>query len=122
MVFTEMFNQYIIQYRISFIRIRHIIIIMIKDNRKITGDKFVITLPQNWREAYNLSPGQYVTTLYGEGKAGPMVVIPKDIKLNQLQTRLIAALLDSPSKPEMKKLSQQLKQLANQLDEIEKVA
>jgi len=95
---------------------------MISDDRKITGDKFVITLPQTWRELHSLSPGQYVTTLYREGEAGPMVIIPKGLKLDQLQTGLIAALLDSPSKLEVKKLSQQLKQLANQLDEIEKTA
>jgi len=122
MVFSNAFNQYIIQYRISFIQIRHINIIMISDDRKITGDKFVITLPQAWREMHGLSPGQYVTTLYREGEAGPMVIIPKGIKLDQLQTGLIAALLDSPSKLEVKKLSQQLKQLAIQLDEIEKTA
>ena len=93
---------------------------MISDDRKITGDKFVITLPQAWREMHSLSPGQYVTTLYREGEAGPMVVIPKGVELDQLQRGLVLALLDSPSKPEVKILSRQLKQLAAQLDKLGK--
>ena len=119
MVFNEMFNQYIIQYRISFIQILHISIIMITDDRKITGDKFVITLPQTWRELYGLSPGQYITTLYREGEAGPMVIIPKGIELGELQKGLVLALLDVPSTLQTQELSQQLKQLAAQLDQIE---
>jgi bifunctional DNA-binding transcriptional regulator/antitoxin component of YhaV-PrlF toxin-antitoxin module len=119
MVFNEMFNQYIIQYRISFIQIPHISIIMITDDRKITGDKFVITLPQTWRELYGLKPGQYITTLYREGEAGPMVIIPKDVELGELQRGLVLALLDVPSTLQTQELSQQLKQLAAQLDQIE---
>ena len=118
MVFNEVFNQYIIQYRISFIRMLYIITIMIDDDRKITGDKFVITLPQAWRELHGLSPAEYVTTLYREGEAGPLVIIPKDFQLDELQTGLIHALLDTPSKPEVRKLSRQLKQLAAQLDQV----
>ncbi len=118
MVFNEVFDQYIIQYRISFIRMLYIITIMISDDRKITGDKFVITLPQTWRELYGLSPAEYVTTLYREGEAGPMVIIPKGTKLDPLQLGLISALLDSPTKPEVRKLSRQLKKLAAQLDQV----
>ncbi len=91
---------------------------MHSDDRKITGDKFVITLPQAWRELYGLSPGGYVVTQYNEGEAGPMVITPKGVNLDPLQKGLIRALLNSPSEAEMKELSEHLKKLAAQIDNV----
>ncbi|KKK66613.1 hypothetical protein LCGC14_2962330, partial [marine sediment metagenome] len=59
------------------------------------------------------------TTLYREGEAGPMVIIPKGVELGELQKGLVLALLDVPSTLQTQELSQQLKQLAAQLDQIE---
>lgn len=74
---------------------------MQSSNRKITGDKFVVTLPQPWREANGLVPGNYVITSFREaGGSGPMVVVPQGLELSELEEGLIIALLDGPS-PEM---------------------
>jgi len=94
---------------------------MIADDRKITGDKFVITLPQAWRQAHGLSPGDYVTTLFREGESGPMVVMPKAAKLDELRKGLIVALIDGPSVSEAKELSHRLNALVSQLNRVAEV-
>jgi len=95
---------------------------MITDNRKITGDKYVITLPQAWRQAHGLSPSDHVTTMFGEGEASPMVVIPKGAELDELRRELIVALLDGPSVSGAKELSLRLGKLVSLLDDIAAVA
>lgn len=98
--------------------IDHITTIMITDDRKITGDKFVITLPQSWREGHNLAPGNFVTTMFKEGGKCPMVIIPKDIKLDEFQKGLIVALLDGPTSAEAKAFSVRLIKLAKLYEQI----
>lgn len=94
---------------------------MITDDRKITGDKYVITLPQTWRRSHGLSPGDYVTTMFREGEPTPMVIIPKDIELDELRKSLIIALLDGPLAVGARGLSQRLNELASQLDKVAEV-
>ncbi|GAG53900.1 unnamed protein product, partial [marine sediment metagenome] len=98
-----------------------VISVMITDDRKITGDKFVITLPQAWRQAHDLSKGNYVTTMFREGESGPLVMMPKDAKLDELRKGLIVALIDGPSVNEARELSLRLNALATQLDRVAEV-
>lgn len=59
-------------------------------DRKITGDKFTITLPKDWRDSHGLSPGQSLTPFYGEGT--PLVFIPKELELSEAEVKIIEVL------------------------------
>lgn len=98
-----------------------VISVMITDDRKITGDKFVITLPQAWRQAHDLSKGDYVTTMFREGESGPLVMMPKDAELDELRRGLIVALIDGPSVSEARELSHRLNALVSQLNRVAEV-
>ena len=95
---------------------------MITDDRKITGDKYVITLPQAWRQAHGLTPDDHVTTMFREDESSPMVVIPKGAELDELRMALIVALIDGPSASEARELSLRLSGLVSLLDKIAVVA
>lgn len=96
---------------------------MQSSNRKITGDKFVITLPQPWREANGLVPGNYVEALFREtGDSGPMVIVPHGLELSDLQNGLISALLDGPSPEKAKELAEKLGAVATQLNQMAEAA
>lgn len=95
---------------------------MITDDRKITGDKYVITLPQAWRQVHGLTPNDHVTTMFREDESSPMVIIPKGAVLDELSMGLIVALIDGPSASEARELSLRLSSLVGLLNRIAEVA
>jgi bifunctional DNA-binding transcriptional regulator/antitoxin component of YhaV-PrlF toxin-antitoxin module len=62
-----------------------------KEDRKITSDKFTITLPKDWRDGHGLTPKNALTPFYSDGS--PLVLIPKGMELDSIEKDLIALII-----------------------------
>lgn len=59
-------------------------------NRKITGDKGLVSLPKAYRDYHKLEKGDEVTMLYDN----VVVVIPKSVKLSKEKEQALKDLLE----------------------------
>jgi AbrB family looped-hinge helix DNA binding protein len=65
------------------------------ESRKITSEKFTITLPKDWREVLQLSPGDEIVPFYREDS--PLVIIPSNRPLSEFEHLLVEMLVDGPT-------------------------
>ena len=96
---------------------------MVVDSRKITGEKFTMTLPVGWRrekltkgddgEMRELRPGDYLDAHYEEGSA--LILIPKEGSTSEVEKTLIELLIKYPMVEKNNALANQLIDLANQM-------
>ena len=76
------------------------------DSRKITSDKFTVTLPKGWRDSHNLCQGDTVIPYYSEGT--PLTLLPESYELSELETVLLELLVLGPSPDSGRKLIERL--------------
>lgn len=86
-----------------------------KENRKITSDKFTITLPKDWRDSHNLTPKNALTPFYQEGS--PLILIPSGTELDDLEAQLITLLVKYNAIKDSKQLAEDLGGVVNLLNE-----
>ena len=86
-----------------------------KEDRKITSDKFTITLPKDWRDSLGLTPKKALTPYYREGS--PLVLIPSGTELDALEVQLITLLVKYRRMKGSKQLAEDLGNVVNLLNE-----
>ena len=79
---------------------------MQRDTRKVTSDKFTITLPADWREVLNINPGDDIVPYYLEDS--PLVIIPKTRPLSEFEEQLVELLVEGPTASRAKALIDRL--------------
>ena len=77
-----------------------------KEDRKITSDKFTITLPKEWRDSHGLTPKDAVTPYYQEGS--PLVLVPSGTEMDTLEVQLITLLVKYKSIKDSHRLAKEL--------------
>ncbi len=87
-----------------------------KEDRKITSDKFTITVPKDWRDSHGLKPGNSLTPFYQDHS--PLVLIPKGMELDDLEIQLITLITSYKNMKGFKKLTEDLQKLMDQIEEI----
>jgi len=60
--------------------------------RKVTSTKFNVTLPQDWREANELSPGDNLRPYYESNS--PLILVPEKRELTDWEKMLINLLVN----------------------------
>lgn len=86
-----------------------------KEDRKITSDKFTITIPKDWRDSHHLTPKMALTPFYREGS--PLVLIPNDVVLDTLEVQLITLLVNYKNIKDSQKIAQDLGDIVNAINE-----
>lgn len=86
-----------------------------KEDRKITSDKFTITLPKEWRDPHGLTPKMTLTPFYSDGS--PLVLIPKEMTLDALEVKLITLLINYRGIKDIQKLAEELGDVVDKLNE-----
>lgn len=86
-----------------------------KEPRKITSDKFTITLPKDWRDSLNLTPKDALIPFYQDGS--PLVLVPQGMILDKLESRLVDLLVTYRGIKDIKKLSEQLGNIVDTINE-----
>ena len=86
-----------------------------KEDRKITSDKFTITIPKDWRDSHGLTPKMALSPFYQEGS--PLVLIPNTMELDQLEVQLITLLVKYKSIKDSFRLAQELGDVVELLNE-----
>ena len=86
-----------------------------KEDRKITSDKFTITIPKEWRDSHGLTPKMALTPFYQEGS--PLVLIPSGMELDTLEVQLITLLVKYKSIKESHQLAEELGNVVELLNE-----
>lgn len=79
---------------------------MERETRKITSEKFTITLPKDWREILQLSPGDEIIPYYREDS--PLVIIPSTRPLSEFEKVLVEMLVNGPTVQSAKDLIERL--------------
>jgi bifunctional DNA-binding transcriptional regulator/antitoxin component of YhaV-PrlF toxin-antitoxin module len=74
--------------------------------RKITGKKFTLTVPLNWRNSHKLKPGDTLDVYYGEG--GVIIQSPTGKEISDVEKALIQLLVCYPEIRKSKELAQML--------------
>jgi len=74
---------------------------MRRNTRKVTSDKFTITLPQDWREILFIQQGDEIVPYYSSGS--PLVIVPKNRPLSEFEEELVDMLTEGPT-PERAKM------------------
>jgi hypothetical protein len=91
-----------------------------KEDRKITSDKFTITIPKDWRDSHGLTPKMALSPFYQEGS--PLVLIPSDMELDDLETQLVTLLVKYKSIKDSYRLAKDLGNIVDLLNEGNTVA
>lgn len=86
-----------------------------KEDRKITSDKFTITLPKEWRDSHGLTPKMALTPYYQEGS--PLVLIPSGTELDELEVQLITLLVKYKGIKDSHRLAKELGDVVELLNE-----
>ena len=86
-----------------------------KEDRKITSDKFTITIPKDWRDSHGLTPKMALTPYYQEGS--PLVLVPSGTELDALEVQLITLLVKYKSIKDTKQLAKDLGNVVTVLNE-----
>jgi len=86
-----------------------------KEDRKITSDKFTITIPKDWRDSHGLTPKRSLSPFYQEGS--PLVLIPSGMELDTLEVQLITLLVKYKSIKESHQLAKELGDIVELLNE-----
>lgn len=86
-----------------------------KEDRKITSDKFTITLPKEWRDSHGLTPKNALTPYYQEGS--PLVLIPSGTELDELEVQLITLLVKYKGIKDSHRLAKELGDVVELLNE-----
>ena len=86
-----------------------------KEDRKITSDKFTITIPKEWRDSHGLTPKNALTPFFQEGS--PLVLIPSGTDLDTLEEKLITLLVKYKSIKETQALAVELGDVVIALNE-----
>jgi len=84
------------------------------DGRKITSEKFTITIPKSWRDSFNLSPGDILTPYYTDGS--PLIFLPSGTEPTQLQEVLMDLLIIGPTPEAGRKLIERLEKAKEYLE------
>lgn len=77
-----------------------------KDDRKITSDKFTITIPKDWRDSHGLTPKNALTPFYSNGS--PLILIPREMELDSIEKDLIVLLISYRGIKNTRELVEQL--------------
>lgn len=86
-----------------------------KEDRKITSDKFTITLPKDWRDVHGLTPKMALTPFYSDGS--PLILIPKGMPLDDLEIKLITLIINYRGVKDTQKLAEDLGDVVDKLNE-----
>ena len=86
-----------------------------KEDRKITSDKFTVTIPKDWRDSHNLTPKMALTPYYQEGS--PLVLVPSGTELDALEVHLISLLVKYKGIKETHQLAEDLSTVVELLNE-----
>lgn len=86
-----------------------------KEDRKITSDKFTITLPKDWRDLHGLTPKMALTPFYSD--RSPLVLIPKGMSLDGLEVQLITLLINYRGIKDTQKLAEELSGIVDKFNE-----
>jgi len=86
-----------------------------KDPRKITSDKFVVTLPKDWRDSLGLTPQDELIPHYMDGS--PLILSPVNMVLDSLETQLITLLVNYRSVKEAKLVADSLQKIIDTIKE-----
>lgn len=86
-----------------------------KDDRKITGDKFTITIPKEWRDSHGLTSDMSLSPFYQEGS--PLILVPSGTELDALEVQLITLLIKYRNIKESYQLAKELEDVVNLLNE-----
>lgn len=86
-----------------------------KEDRKITSDKFTITLPKDWRDSHGLTPQKALSPYYQE--KSPLVLVPNEVELDELEVQLITLLVKYRGIKDTQQLAKDLGNVVTRLNE-----
>jgi len=86
-----------------------------KEPRKITSNKFVVTLPKDWRDSLGLTPQDELIPHYQDGS--PLILTPSKMKLDPLESQLITLLVSYRSVKEARDVADTLQRIIDVIRE-----
>jgi len=87
-----------------------------KEDRKITSDKFTITVPKDWRDSHGLKPGNSLTPFYQDHS--PLILIPKGMELDPIEIQLITLIISYKTIKGFKELTENLQKLMDKIEDV----
>lgn len=80
---------------------------------KITGEKFTITIPKNWRDSHGLTRGDSLIPSYTEGSA--LILNPRNMDLSEVEVALINLLIEYPKMDKGRELALKLVEIGQKI-------
>uniref|UniRef100_A0A6M3M5U7 Putative antitoxin family protein n=2 Tax=viral metagenome TaxID=1070528 RepID=A0A6M3M5U7_9ZZZZ len=87
---------------------------MERDPRKVTSDKYTMTLPKEWREILNIQPGDLLKPHFVDGS--PLILIPMNRPLSDLESVLTELLIYGPTPEKTRNLIDRLERAKHFLE------
>ena len=87
---------------------------MERDPRKVTSDKYTMTLPKEWREILNIQPGDLLKPHFVDGS--PLVLIPLNRPLSEFEGVLTELLIYGPTPEKARDLIDRLEKAKHFLE------